>query len=298
MPQHNWSFPGVFILLAVLVSACTPSAENLASLITTTPTGTPSPTQQPTLTPTATPSATPTPEIIFHAGIPATMEECNVLHPGTSMYEAEMAELDDVDGRALAALGGEIRVEWKGARITYPDLPLPYKDYVFPSSSVLSCSIYQYAGERKLIISMATSPDTYMRIVFDEAAARNFVFNNGGAGMWDNEYSFEGFFSRMTNGESMYLRIGLFYDQFDAPFDRNGENGFEGVYDFFDSTVLQEPLTIVSSDESYNFLVTNIANLSFVSHRLGEYNLESQQRILEELQKIIWPAALLEQQPY
>jgi hypothetical protein len=134
---------------------------------------------------------------------------------------------------------------------------------------------------------MATSPDTFMRIVFDEAASRNFMIGNSGEAFWNDVYSFETFFSRMTSGEDMYLSIGLFYDQFDAPFDRNGENGFEGVYDFFDNTVVQEPFTIVSSDGSFSQLVSNIKSLSFQSHRLGVWDQESQQRILEELQKYI-----------
>jgi hypothetical protein len=42
MTKHNGSFPGVFILLVWLVSACAPTAENLESLSTATPTQMPS----------------------------------------------------------------------------------------------------------------------------------------------------------------------------------------------------------------------------------------------------------------
>ena len=58
--------------------------------------------------PTATNTESPTPEIVMHAGIPATLEQCDVLHPNTPGYDEEMRQRRAMDKKALELISGEV----------------------------------------------------------------------------------------------------------------------------------------------------------------------------------------------
>jgi hypothetical protein len=278
------------MLLLISMSGCQPAEAAATPSPTASLTLAPTPTLTPT--PTATATATPTPEIIMHAGIPVTIEQCDILHPNTSGYDEDMRKRREVDREALGRLNGDIGYWTDFTRITYPNLPLPDLRYVVPTSMILSCSTYERGGERVIRFGIATSPDTMMYIDYDEAAARDFVTGNWGETGWDQYYSFETLFAKIANGEDVRPNFKVFFDQSGAPFDRPGEFGFEGVYEFFD-TPLSESF-VIRSNKGSDTTIANFADLAFVSHDLSRYDLESQHRILIELEKYVWPGSIVE----
>jgi hypothetical protein len=155
-----------------------------------------------------------------------------------------MAQLDLIDRQALEALGGSTDFLPNMGTMSYPGLPLAYVTYNLSSEKILSCSIFEQDGERRLMFSIPTSGDTLMRIVYDEAAARDFVINFDSEATRDRMFSFETFFAAMTAGEEGNRLFGVFFGSPTEADERPPtECGFEGVWDFVD-TPLDRPLVL------------------------------------------------------
>lgn len=253
------------------------------------------PTLEPTLVPTKietpTPKPSPTPEIVMHAGIPATIEQCDVLHPDTPVYEEEMRKRRAADRIALAALNGNVFFKPSNINVHSEQLPLPYKEINVNVGSILSCSTYDRGGERIIRFGLATSPDTMIYIDYNEPAAKNFILSNGGD--WDEFNSFETLFTRIKNGPPISgISFGIFYDRSGYPVTRPNQNGgFEGVWEFFDAP-LPEFFTGRTID-GFDFTVADFAMLGSCLNTLSNLDSESQRRVLEAAEKYIWPGALI-----
>jgi len=232
----------------------------------------------------------------MHAGIPATIEECDVLHPGTPGYEREMRQRIETDRATLARLNGGIHFVPLLPTEERPELlPLPYRSFNLSLQSILSCSTYQRGGERIIRFGIATGLTTMMYIDYDEVAAGNFVQNieSTYSVTWSGA-KLENIFTWFANGERQYADFGVFYQDPNFPVPKpDSDFGFEGVWDFL-NTPLVEPL-VISTVEGTKITVTNLGTLFHVSFGLlTTYDPESSQRILEEMEKYIWPGSIIE----
>jgi len=227
----------------------------------------------------------------MHAGIPATIEECDVLHPGTPGYEQEMRQRREMDRAALGKLSGDVGFKPALGQRNSSVLPLSYREYGLPLRSILSCSTYQRGGERIIRFGIATSLNTMMYIDYDEVAANGYVKSQSTT-WW--EASFENIFNGVTRGENGFVSFGVFYQDPNFPVPKpDSDFGFEGVWDFL-NTPLVEPL-VISTVEGTKITVTNLGTLFHVSFGLlTTYDPESSQRILEEMEKYIWPGSIIE----
>jgi hypothetical protein len=234
------------------------------------------------------------PEITMHAGIPATIEQCDVLHPETPGYAEEMRQRRAVDRAALGGINRDVVFSSDYPNMYYPDLPLDYKEYGIPMSWILSCSTYDRGGERIIRFGIATGPNTMMYIDYDELAAMNLVkaWPHGNE-QWEQRYSFEALFAKMATGEEGWLTFGVFYDSRDAPAVRpSQEFGFEGVWEFIDSP-LKGPLMLNSKLSGTEVTIYTHGDLALVSHLFEYYDEASVQKILEALEKYVWPGSII-----
>ena len=282
------------VFLALLLAACTaPSVTNagVTPTLAERPTSTATPRPTPTMTATSEPTLTPTPEIVMHAGIPATIEECDVLHPGTPGYEQEMRQRREADRAALAVLSGDIRFIPLLLTRSSLVLPLTYKQFNLPLRAILSCSTYQRSGERIIRFGIATSPSTIMYIDYDEFAARSYVESKDIR--WWSQASFENIFNGVARGENGFVSFGVFYLNPDFPEPRpESDFGFEGAWEFF-----QQPLSesfVVYTAKGNALTVSSFAVLRHICQVPSLFAPESQQRILEEMEKYIWPGSIIE----
>jgi len=282
------------VFLALLLAACTaPSVTNagVTPTLAERPTSTATPRPTPTMTATSEPTLTPTPEIVLHAGIPATIEECDVLHPGTPGYEQEMRQRREADRAALVALDG--KVFFIPAMKQFGDigyLPMYYKNLSVDKNSILSCSTYQRNGERIIRFGIATSSNTVMYIDYDELAAKNYILTyGGGESNWDEVFSFENLLLRIKSDKPLSgISFGVFML---SDYRANQSFGFEGVWEFYDAS-LPEPVK-ACTNKGVEFTISDFEMLSNALIALRNLDLESRQRVLEAVEKYFWPGAFI-----